>query len=123
MNYANAQSAAKQHIAFFVTAPALATTAFFRIRRGSASGSGDTLSGTIYIGNITIRRAANTDMIPDDAITGAKLIANDVTAGHIIVANLKAITATIGILRTAPSSQRPETRDNANKDLTADKRM
>src|SRR3546814_3810348 len=86
INYANAQSAAKQHISFFVTAPALATTAFFRIRRGSASGSGDTLSGTIYIGNITFRRAANTDMIPDDAITGPKLIANAVTAGHINVA-------------------------------------
>src|SRR3546814_13869041 len=74
INYANAQSAAKQHISFFVTAPALATTAFFRIRRGSASGSGDTLSGTIYIGNITFRRAANTDMIPADEITGPTTI-------------------------------------------------
>src|SRR3546814_6596927 len=54
-------------------------------------------------------------MIPDDAITGPKLIANAVTAGHINVANLQAISATIGILRTASSGQRQEIRDNAIK--------
>lgn len=77
-HYATATSSAKQNVTFTDTAPSTANTAYFRIRRGSNAGGGEEITGTIYIGNISMRRAASGELIVDGAITANKLTSGEV---------------------------------------------
>ena len=79
----------EQQLSKIVTVPANAVAAKFVIRRArDASGN---IGGTVYAYNMFVRRAANSELIVDGAITAIKIAANSITANEIAAG---AITAT-----------------------------
>jgi Phage T7 tail fibre protein/Domain of unknown function (DUF1983) len=64
--------------------------------------------GVVYMQNVVIGNA----VIGDGAINARTVAANSITANKLSVSSLDAITATIGLLRTATSGQRVEIESN-----------
>ncbi len=76
---------------------------------GGSSATAGIIDATPPDGSITSAKLASS------AVTSAKIAAGAVTAGKISVSQLDAVSATIGVLRTASSGARMEIRDNVIK--------
>lgn len=105
-----------------IVAPAGASYGRIIFFNQGVAGGGAPLSGAMTITNISVRDTAGASMIVDGGIlarhVGAGEITTDklgvgaVTAAKIAVTQLSAISATIGLLRTATSGQRLEIENN-----------
>ncbi|WP_175558117.1 host specificity factor TipJ family phage tail protein [Roseibium suaedae] len=87
---ANMASYTSQAIDLVATAPFGAVTCRLQLRRG-ASVSGGSVSGTVRVRNVYVRRAAGGELIVDGAITAEKVAAGAIIAGKI---GANAVTAT-----------------------------
>ncbi|CAD7336040.1 hypothetical protein FIM10_04000 [Sphingomonadales bacterium 56] len=119
---ANPAQAIAYDVSGTYTIPANAVGIQFQIYYGSHA---DSAGGNVIVSNMSVTRMAAGELIIDGNVLaqhlGAgsvitdKLGAGAVTAAKVSVTQLSAITATIGVLRTATTGARMEIRDNAIK--------
>lgn len=89
--YADATSFSRQEISRMVTAPSNATSVIYRIRRGSNAGGGEEITGSIYIGDVCMRRGASGELIVDGAIVASKVETGAITGTKLADGSVSAV--------------------------------
>ncbi|KEP68810.1 hypothetical protein DL1_08465 [Thioclava dalianensis] len=84
----------------------------FRAKAGSSGALLELVAQSNPSGSVSVARIAAVNILLDGSVYAQHLAAKSVTADKMNVGTLSAITATIGVLRTATTGARMEIRDN-----------